>query len=219
MSGRKKPRLETVDEIAERIKREHAEDRRRAAERRREIARSEVTDPMEMRAQRGEIKPVRITIGHTTLIDAKTGKVKGVRREEQQGWMTEADARIMRRLTLNQQRAAQRIVQGRAILVSGVRGGNISIEALAGLRTGNPTTGDGPIAPVVEYVNWCKECFREKLNPNIVVDIFCLGVPVTELAARHRRDHRTILGLAALSLDVFCRMKGWPDERQEQRAG
>ena len=117
------------------------------------------------------------------------------------------DARLWKSLEPDQQRAAERIATGFAILS---RGMGMQSCALGKPRVdGTPQEPDYPVQLVEDYFRWGRACQGEGLEHAMVMDILGYGFSCAETDRRRRRRKGTAAEELRAALDLFCRLRGW----------
>lgn len=117
------------------------------------------------------------------------------------------DARLWNSLDLDQQRAAERIAAGFAILSRGL---GVQGSALGKPRVdGTPREPDYPVQLVEDYFRWGRACQREGLEHAMVMDVLGYGFSCAETDRRRRRRKGKAAEELRAALLLFCRLKGW----------
>ena len=117
------------------------------------------------------------------------------------------DARLWESLDPDQQRAAERIASGFAILS---RGMGMQSSALGKPRVdGNPLEPDYPVRLVEDYFRWGRACQEKGLEHAMIMDVLGYGFSCAETDRRRRRRKGTTAAQLRAALDLFCRLRGW----------
>ena len=117
------------------------------------------------------------------------------------------DARLWEALDPEQQRAAEGIAAGFAILS---RGMGMQSSALGKPRVdGTPLEPDYPVRLVEDYFRWARACQQEALEHAMVMDVLGYGFTCAETDRRRRRRKGTAAAELRAALELFCRLKGW----------
>lgn len=178
-----------------------------ATARRRALRRATAPEPLDYQQHHSPTGRMEIVTATEVISDGQGG-ASHVRTTRQQVTRRLVDARLWSSLEPAQQRAAERVAAGFAIVARGL---GAQTSAIGRPRIdGNPAEPDYAQDLVDDYFRWGRLCQQEGLEHALVMDILGYGFSCAETDRRRRRRKGKAAAELRAALTLYCHMRGWP---------